>query len=126
MFMLAVICMLLSADAQSVVNETTSCNDGSDTLKEIVNMVTAVISNQQQNAREIRDVKSLLLSESMGTNETSFEDVVREMKNEMKTEIRDEMRDVKNTITSECEQTNETRVMAVSYTHLTLPTNREV
>ena len=104
-FMLAVICLSLAADAQSTVDETRSCDDGSDTLEELVSMVTAVASNQQQNAREIRDVKSLLLSESVGTNETSLEDVVKEAK----AKITNEIKEVKKTIASGCERANDTR-----------------
>ena len=91
MFMLAVICLSLAADAQSTVDETRSCDDGSDTLDDIVSMVSAVASNQQQNAREIRDVKSLLLSESGETNDTRLENWCHEA-NTGRLKIRSQMR----------------------------------
>jgi len=63
-FLLAVICLSLEADAQPTVDETMTC--GSSTLEDVVNMVTVIASNQQDNAEEIRDeirdVKQLLTS----------------------------------------------------------------
>ena len=81
-FVFAVICLSLEADAQPTVDETMTCS--SSTLEEVVNMVTVIASNQQDNAEEmrdeIRDVKTLLVSGSENTNETRLEDVVKEIK----------------------------------------------
>jgi len=97
---LAVICLSLEADAQPMVDETMTC--GSSTLEEVVNMVTVIASNQQDNAEEIRDeirdVKTLLVSGSGKTNETRLEDVVKEIK------------DVKTLLMSGSGETNETRL----------------
>jgi len=62
---LAVICLpviLLSieADAQSTVDETTTCS--SSTPGEVVNMFEIIASSQQENAKKINDVKELLES----------------------------------------------------------------
>ena len=97
---LAVICLSLEADAQPTVDETMTCS--SSTLEEVVNMVTVIASNQQDNAEEmrdeIRDVKTLLVSGSGETNETRLEDVVKEIK------------DVKTLLGSGSGETNETRL----------------
>jgi len=86
-FVFAVICLSLEADAQPTVDETMTCS--SSTLEEVVNMVTVIASNQQDNAEEmrdeIRDVKTLLVSGSENTNETRLEDVVKEIKDDVKT-----------------------------------------
>ena len=103
-FVLAVICLSLEADAQpTYVDETMTC--GSSTLEDVVNMVRVIASNQQENAKEISDVKALLVSGNGKNNETRLEDVVRA--------IRDEIRDVKEAIAPGSEETNETRLEEV-------------
>ena len=52
-FVFAVICLSLEADAQPTVDETMTCS--SSTLEDVVNMVTVIASNQQENAKEIKD-----------------------------------------------------------------------
>ena len=63
-FVLAVICLSLEADAQPTVDETMTC--GLSTLEDVVLMVKVIASNQQENAKkmrdEMRDVKQLLTS----------------------------------------------------------------
>jgi len=54
-FVLAVICLSVKADAQPTVDETMACS--SSTLEEVMNMVKIIVSNQQQNAKEINDLK---------------------------------------------------------------------
>ena len=184
MFMLAVICLSL-ADAQSTVDETRSCDDGPDTLEEIVNAIKVMASVQQENAREMRDMKEVLRDmkrllglESGETNQTRLDEIanmvtslgqvieeVKDLKklavnsNETRLQIKNEFEHVRrllNQTDRECvtskpatEQTTtasppdhgttvqpsrQARVAAlrceyltpVSYTHLTLPTNREV
>jgi len=111
-FVLAVICLSLEADAQPTVDETTTC--GSSTLEEIGNMVKVVVSNQQQNAKEISDLKTLLVSGSGENNATRLEEVVKEIKDELKDEMKDEIRRMKNTIASGCVKTNETEMEDVA------------
>jgi len=54
---LSVILLSLEADAQSTIDETTSC--GSSTSDDVLNIVKMIVSNQQENAK---DVKKLLAS----------------------------------------------------------------
>jgi len=78
------------------------------TLEEVVDMVKIVASNQQQNAQEIKeeiedeikDVKTLLVSGSVETNDARLEDALKQ--------IKEEIRDVKTLLTSESGATNET------------------
>ena len=84
-----------------------------------MNMVKVIALNQQENAKKIRDLKRLLVSVSVKTNETSLETVVKEIKDEFKTlmaagcddtndtrledvvkEIKDEVKEVKRLLTS--------------------------
>ena len=53
------------------------------TLEEVVNMVKIIASNQQENARDIRDLKRLLESGSRDSNDTGLEHTVKEMKDEL-------------------------------------------
>ena len=116
---LAVVClsvMLLSLDAdaqQTVHDDSSQC--GSASLWEVMNMVSAIASNQQQIKNEVRDgiggVRERIASECEKTNETTLvseirdvkrllesgnetrlEDVVKEMKGEMQ-EMKDVMRE---------------------------------
>ena len=74
-FVLAVICLSLEADAQPTVDETMTCS--SSTLEDVVNMVRVIASNQQENAKEVSDLKRMLGAGSVETNETRLEDVVK-------------------------------------------------
>ena len=76
--MLAVI-----VDAQPTVDETITCS--TSTFEEVANdMVKLIASNQQEKAEEIKDdikdVKTLLESESGQTNDTRLEEIVKEIK----------------------------------------------
>jgi len=63
-----------------------SCEEANETttLEEVVNMVKVIALNQQENAKEIRDLKRLFESGNTKTNETSLDAVVKEMKDEIK------------------------------------------
>ena len=65
-----------------VVSESRNCNE--TTLEDVVNMVKVIAVNQQENAKEIRDLKRLFESGSDKTNDTSLDAVVKEMKDEIK------------------------------------------
>jgi len=107
---LPVILLSLKADAQPTVDETMTCSPS--TLEEVVNMVKIIAVNQQGSAQEIMDVKEaitdkirdeikdmkvLLASESVESNETcGLEEVVKEIK------------DVKTLLASGSGQTNAT------------------
>ena len=77
---LAVICLSI-IDAQPTVDDSTTC--GSSALEELVNMVQTIASNQQQNAREISELRRLMESESRDSNETRLEDTVKVMQEGM-------------------------------------------
>jgi len=76
-------------------------------LEDVVNMVKAIASNQQQNAQEIRDyMKRLLVSERLESNDTTrLEEVAND--------IKDEMKDIKTLLVSGCGATNRTRLEEV-------------
>jgi len=109
----------LEADAQSTADKTTTC--GSSTLEEVANVVKMISSKQQQNAEaiktemkdEIKDLKTLLTSGSVETNNSRLEAVVQKVKEEIKNEIEDEIREVKKMIASGCEAGNETSLEEV-------------
>jgi len=91
---------------------------GASTLEEVVNMVKIVASNQQENARkikeeikdEIRDVKKMIASGFEETNTTRLEKVVKEMKDEMKNEVDLLSEDMKTLLVSGSVQVNNTRL----------------
>jgi len=82
-----------------VVGLSESADSNETTLEEVVNMVKVIALNQQENAKEIRDLKRLLVSVSVKTNETSLETVVKEIKDEVKT-----------LLAAGCDETNDTRL----------------
>ena len=114
---LSVILLSLEADARPSGGKTNSKVRGSSTVDEVFNMVKVVASNQQQHAKEIKEIKSeikseikneakgvktLLTSGAVQMNETRMEELVKEMKDEMeevvreiKDEINKEIKDVK-------------------------------
>ena len=65
-----------------VASGSRNCNE--TTLDEVANMVKAIALNQQENAKEIRDLKRLLVSASIETNVTSLETVVMEIRDDVK------------------------------------------
>jgi len=106
-----------------VDDESSQC--GSASLWEVMNMVSVIASNQQQIKNEVRDgiggVRERIASQCEKTNETTLVNEIRDVKRvlesgnetrledvvtEMKGEIRDEIRDVKRVL----ESGNETRL----------------
>jgi len=74
-------------DAQPTVDETVTCS--ASTFEEVANdMVRLIASNQQEKAEEIKDdikdVKTLLQSESCKTNDTRLEEIAKEIKDEIR------------------------------------------
>jgi len=100
---LSVILLSLEVDAQSTRDETRTCS--ASTLEEVVNMVKIVASNQQQHVQgmknEIKDVKTLLVSGTVKTNETcGLGDTVKdEIKNETEL-LSNDIKDVKALLAS--------------------------
>ena len=100
---LPVILLSLEVDAQSTRDETMTCS--ASTLEEGVNMVKIVSSNQQQYVHEmkdgIKDVKTLLVSGTVKTNETcGLGDTVKdEIKNETEL-LSNDIKDVKALLAS--------------------------
>jgi len=122
---LSVILLSLEADARPSGGKTSSKVRGSSTVDKVFNMVKVVASNQQQHAKQIKEikneikseanklsndvngVKTLLASGAVQMNETrmevkemkdDMEEVVREIKDEINNEmdaLRDEVKDVK-------------------------------
>ena len=83
------------------------CRETNDTgLEDVANMIKVIASNQQQNAQEIRDMKRLLVSERLESNETTR---LEEVANDIKEDIKDEIRGVKEMIESGNGQTSEGR-----------------
>jgi len=86
---LAVISLPVISDAQPTIDKSMTCS--LSTLEELMNMAKIVASNQRENAKDVQQIKE-----------------------EIKNEIRDQTRDVKNVISSEREETNETRLDEVA------------
>ena len=78
-----------------------------------MNMVKVIALNQQENAKEIRDLKRMFESGSVKANETSLETVVKEMK--------DEIKEVKGLLTSNGKDCETVRPQTTSVT--TQPTD---
>jgi len=94
---LTVIClsvlMSLEADAQSTTDETNSCSSSS--LEEVANLVRYIVSVQQENAREIRnialnqlqnanDIKNIVavqqdMKEQLAANSSALEKIANEV-----------------------------------------------
>jgi len=74
-------------------------------MKDEIKNETGLLSN------DIKDVKALLASGCQEANETRrLEETLKEMKDDIKSEIKDEVREVKEMITSGCQDTNESRL----------------
>ena len=92
--------MLMLGSAQT--NET-SLEAVVKEMKDEIKNETELLSN------DIKDVKALLASGCQEANETRrLEETLKEMKDDIKSEIKDEVRDVKEMITSGCQDKNET------------------
>ena len=124
---LSVILLSLDTDAQPTVDDDSS-QCGSASLQQVANMVEALASNQQENAREISDLKNMFASENetrvIASNQQEMKDGIQEngveirkmkdgmhknvvelrkMMDEMKNEsdrVRAEMEDVKRLVLS--------------------------
>jgi len=110
--------------AQPTVDETVTCS--ASTFEEVVNMVKLIASNQQEKAKEImddiKDVKSLLESESSKTNDTSLEEIAKDVKTLLESEsgqindtrLEEIAKDVKTLLESESGKTNDTRLEEIA------------
>jgi len=93
---LSVILLSLEADARPSGGKTSSKVCGSSTVDKVFNMVKVVASNQQQHAKKIKNVKTMLTSGAVQTNETRMEELVKEMKDEMEEVVRESNDEIKD------------------------------
>jgi len=100
--MLAVICLPVISEAHSTIDESMTCS--LSTLEELMNMMEIVASNQEENAREIKneikDMMSLLETEGGKSNQTRLEDVAMQGIKDEIDYLSDEVKAVKKLLSS--------------------------